>query len=445
MEHDSQFTSRRGFMKGAASVAALSALGAGVLLKSCSTDRTKQIIEPTFLDQAPDGPVLKAGLIGCGSRGTGAAINFLDAGPNLQVTTLADAFQDRLDRCRSQLKERKNVEIADEKCFVGLDAYQKVIDSEVDIIFLVNPPYFRPSQFEAAIRSRKHVFMEKPVAVDPVGARAIMAAARMADAAGLKVVCGTQRRHQRDYLTTIEYIKGGAIGDITSANVYWNQSALWHVNPTPDRTEMENMLRDWVNWLWLSGDHNVEQHMHNIDVVNWFKGAHPEKCVGFGGRHRRVTGNQYDFFSVDYVYADGMQMHSMCRQINGCTNNVSEMIHGTKGRTNCQNWIEDLNGNRTWEYSYPPDETGEPSPQAMLSPYDQEIINLVAAIRNNTPLNDAEDCAISTMTAIMGRISAYTGKEVTWEEMMNSSLRLGPSELAFGPVDIPKLVPVPGA
>lgn len=445
MEQEPKLTSRRGFMKDAASVAAISALGAGVLLQSCSSDRTKKVVEPTFLDSAPDGPVLRAGLIGCGGRGTGAAINYLDAGPNLEIVALGDVFQDRLDRCRAQLKERNNVEVADEKCFVGFDAYQQVIEAGVDLVILATPPFFRHTHFDAAVRARKHVFMEKPLAVDPVGARAIMASARMADAAGLKVVVGTQRHHQRDYVTTLEHIRSGAIGDIVAANAYWNQSQLWYVNPQPDRSEMENMLRDWVNWIWLSGDHNVEQHMHNIDVINWFKGDHPVKCVGFGGRARRVTGDQYDFFGVDYVYPDGMHMHSMCRQINDCANNVSELIQGTKGRTNCASWIEDINGNRTWEYSYPLDESGQPSHRMMISPYDQEIIDLVAAIRSNTPLNEAEQCAISTLTAIMGRISAYTGKEVTWEEMMNSNLRLGPTELAFGPVDIPKAVPVPGS
>jgi myo-inositol 2-dehydrogenase / D-chiro-inositol 1-dehydrogenase len=445
MKQEPRMTSRRGFMRDAASVAALGAIGAGVLLQSCSNDRSKKVVEPAFLDRAPDGPVLKAGLIGCGGRGTGAAINYLNAGPNLQITALGDVFQDRLDRCRKQLIENNNAEVADEQCFVGFDAYQKVIESDVDIIILATPPFFRPAHFDAAVRARKHVFMEKPVAVDPVGARSIMASARMAEAAGLKVVTGTQRHHQRDYVTTFEHIKSGAIGDIISANCYWNQSQLWYVNPQADRTEMENMLRDWVNWIWLSGDHIVEQHMHNIDVINWFKGNHPVKSVGFGGRHRRVTGDQYDFFSVDFVYDDGMHMHSMCRQINDCANNVSELIHGTKGRSNCSNWIEDLKGERVWDFSYPLDESGQPSHRAMISPYDQEIIDLVAAIRNNTPLNEAEQCAVSTLTAIMGRISAYTGKEVTWEEMMNSNLRLGPSEMDFGPVDVQKVIPVSGS
>jgi len=243
---------RREFLKGAATVAAASALGAGFILKSCGTDRTKVVL-PQFLDKAPDGRLLKAGLIGCGGRGTGAAINYLNAGDNLQITALADVFQDRLDRCRQQLNERMNVEIADEKCFVGFDAYQKVIESDVDIVLLATPPFFRPAHFDAAVRARKHVFMEKPVAVDPVGARSIMASARMADTAGLKVVVGTQRRHQRDYITTLAHVKSGMIGEPLAAQCYWNQPRLWHVNRQPGWNDMEAMLRDWVNWNWLSG------------------------------------------------------------------------------------------------------------------------------------------------------------------------------------------------
>lgn len=435
---------RREFIKGIGTVAAAGALGAGILLKSCSTDRTRVAV-PAFLDAAPDGRVLKAGLIGCGGRGTGAAINYLDAGSGLEITALGDVFQDRLDRCRASLKEHKNVEVADENCFVGFDAYQKVIATNVDVVILATPPFFRPAHFEAAVRARKHVFMEKPVAVDPVGARSVMASARMADAAGLKVVAGTQRRHQRDYLTTYEHIKSGAIGDIVSANCYWNQPALWFVNRQPGWTDMEAMLRDWVNWTWLSGDHIVEQHVHNYDAVSWFKGKHPVKAVSFGARHRRPTGDQYDFFATDFIYDDNTHLFSMCRQIDNCANKNLEHIVGIKGTSNLQNTITNHKGEPIWNYQYPLDETGKPSDQLMKSPFDQEMVNLVAAIRNNTPLNQAEECAMSTLVGIMGRISAYTGKEVTMEEMLNSSLRLGPEKLEFGPVNIVATPPVPGA
>lgn len=435
--------SRRNFLGKAAAAGAAGAVMPS-LINSCAPDgKMKDVIVPEFLDQAPDGPELKAGLIGCGGRGTGAAIQFLSAGPNLKVTALGDVFEDRLNSCREQLSEQKQNEVADENCFIGFDAYQKVIDSGVDIIILATPPFFRPEHFAAAIDARKHVFMEKPVAVDPVGARSIMATAKKAESMSLNVVTGTQRRHQRDYANTYARVAAGAIGDLVSANVYWNGGKLWHRDPNAEWTEMEYMIRDWVNWCWLSGDHIVEQHVHNIDVVNWYTGMHPVKAVGFGSRQRRVTGDQFDNFSVDFVMENGIHVHSMCRQINGCANSVSERIQGSLGSTNCQNEIYDLNGETTWTYE-PQGVNDQGDAVLKVGPYDQEHIDLVSAIRSGGYINEAENTAISTMVAIMGRISAYTGKETSWDEMMNSDLKLGPKVFEFGPVDIPKEVPIPG-
>jgi predicted dehydrogenase len=200
-----------------------------------------------------------------------------------------------------------------------------------------------------------------------------------------------------------------------------------------------------VNWCWLSGDHIVEQHVHNIDVIHWFTGKRPIKAVGFGARHRRVTGDQYDFFSIDYVYENKMHVHSMSRQINGCANNVSEFVMGTKGSSNCRNTLYDLEGNKTWSYDYGKDDEGKDRNSVKISPYDQEHIDLVTAIRTNKPIVEAEDTAISTLIAIMGRISAYTGKEVTYDEMMQSGLRLGPKEYAMGDMPIEAVIPVPGS
>lgn len=435
--------SRRNFLGKAAFAGAAGAVVPS-LITSCAPDGIKEATVPEFLDQAPDGPELKAGLIGCGGRGTGAAINFLESGPNLKVTALGDVLADRLAACRSTLADRMKNEVSDENCFVGFDAYQKVIESGVDIIILATPPFFRPEHFAAAVDARKHVFMEKPVAVDPVGARSIMASARKADSMGLSVATGTQRRHQRDYATTYAQVASGLIGNIVAANCYWNQSKLWHVNPDSNWSEMEAMIRNWVNWTWLSGDHIVEQHVHNLDVINWFAGKHPVEAVGFGSRQRRITGDQYDNFSVDFVFEDGMHMHSMCRQINECENNVSEFVMGSKGSSNCRNTIKDMAGKEIWRYKYPVDEEGNETSNVKVSPYIQEHIDLVAAIRNGNPFNEAENTAISTMGAIMGRISAYTGRKVTWEEMMNSDIKLGPKVFEFGPVDVPKEVPVPG-
>lgn len=421
-----------------------SAAAAGLMI-ACSSGKKRTLKQEPFLDQAPDGPLLKAGLIGCGGRGTGAAVNFLNAGPNLKITALGDVFEDQIEKCRKTIREQKEAEVADEACFVGFDAFKKVIESDVDVVILATPPHFRPEHFAAAIDARKHVFMEKPVAVDPVGARSIIAASKKAEAIGLCVGTGTQRRHQRDYVATFKQIYEGAIGKIVSANCYWNQSQLWYRTRQKEWTEMEYMIRDWVNWTWLSGDHIVEQHVHNIDVINWFAEGHPVKAVGFGGRHRRVTGNQFDFFSVDFEYADGFRVHSMCRQINGCVNNVSEFVRGTEGYSNCRNTIYNPDGTVKWQYEYPKNEEGKSTGNVKVSPYDQEHIDLVTAIRTNKPYTEAENTAISTMAAIMGRISAYTGQEVTWESAMASDLTLGPKEYAMGAVDVPKDVPVPGS
>jgi len=445
MTQKSKSLTRRNFFGNAAALSALGAVGIGYLINSCSTK--KNILPPgipPLLDKAPDGPILKAGLVGCGGRGTGAALNFLKAASNLQITAIADVFQDKIDDCRKKLKDEAGVEINENRCFLGFDAYKKVIESDVDVVLLVTPPYFRPEHFRACVEARKHVFMEKPVAVDPVGSRSIIASAKKAEAIGLTVIAGTQRRHQRDYIETYKQIYNGAIGKILSANCYWNQSKLWHRDRQPGWNDMEFMLRDWVNWCWLSGDHIVEQHVHNIDVINWFTGKWPVKAVGFGSRHRRITGDQYDNFSVDFIYEEEVHLHSMCRQIDGCANNVSENIRGTEGYSNCINTIYNPDGSIKWKYKYPLDEEGKENIKGVLNPYEQEHIDLVTAIRTNNTINEAETIAKSTLTGIMGRISAYTGKEVSWEEIMNSDLQLGPKEIVMGNVEMKFEVPVPG-
>jgi myo-inositol 2-dehydrogenase / D-chiro-inositol 1-dehydrogenase len=442
MEKKSNNPSRRKFIGDAVAMSTLGAIGAGAVISSC--ERKPAYTAPVFPDQAPDGPVLKAGLVGCGGRGTGAAMNFLNAGSNLEITALGDLFQHRLDRCRNTLKERKGVDVPDKNCFTGFDSYQRVIDSGIDVVLLCEPPYFRPASFEYAVKARKHVFIEKPVGVDPAGVRSVMASGRMAESAGLYVLAGTHYRHMRDRVKALEMVRNGAIGEIRSVNCYFNMSKLWHVNRQEAWCDMETMVRDWVNWCWLSGDHIVEQHIHELDTVGWFLEKHPVKCVGFGGRHRRLTGDQYDFFSVDFEYDDGRHMHSMCRQIDGCANNVSTLFSGTKGYTNGMNEIRDYDGNLIWAYQYPLDGDGKPTNMPAVPPHDQEIINLVTAIRTSEYVNDIQNVTKANIIALMGRESAYSGREVTYDEMMNSNMRLGPSELRFGPVNIPAVPPVPG-
>jgi predicted dehydrogenase len=426
--------------------AAAGSFGAAAILSACSTEKkTKTIDEPPeLLDRAPDGSVIKAGLIGCGGRGTGAAINFLDAGPNLEIAALGDIFMDRMDSCRANLKEEKGVEIADEKCFLGFDAYEKVIDSGVDVVLLCTPPHFRPKHVEAAINARKHVFMEKPVAVDPVGARSVMVSSKMAESLGLCMVSGTIRRVQKDYMTTQMKVANGEIGEIVGAHIIRNGGALWVKKRQPGWTDMEYMLRNWGNFCWLSGDHITEQFIHEIDVMSWHMGRTPVKAVGWGGRQRRITGDMYDFFSIEYVYENGVRTHCAARQINGCTNRRVERIVGTEGVAIASGQLLDVDGNEVWKYPLPEEGDSE-SKWKVTSPFVQEHINLVTGIRTGNTVNDAEAQVNSTLMTIMGRISAYTGKDVTWEEIMNSDLYLGPKTYAFGPVPgIPEEIPRAG-
>jgi myo-inositol 2-dehydrogenase / D-chiro-inositol 1-dehydrogenase len=264
---------RRDFLGAAALGGALFAAACGAREEAVGPLGPKMEIGPL---QAPDGPVLRAGLIGCGGRGTGAAGDFLSAGPSLEVVALADIFQDRVDRCRERLQEQHGMEIADEHCFTGFDCHRELLDNvDVDIILQATPPHFRPAHFEAAVQARKHVFMEKPVAVDAVGSRSVMATAERADAFGLTVVAGTQFRHQRSFIETYNRVQDGAIGRIVAARAYSLRGQLWYRVPQPEWSEMEAMLRDWVNWNWLSGDFIVEQHIHGLDVLFWFTGRYP--------------------------------------------------------------------------------------------------------------------------------------------------------------------------
>lgn len=439
--------SRRQFL-GRSAVGAIGAATLPGIITSCSSrgDAEKgqsQVEVPELLPSAPDGKPLKAGLIGCGGRGTGAATNFLAAGPNLQIVALGDLFADRLNACRQALKE-KGQEIADEKCFLGFDAWQKVIDAGVDVVLLCTPPVFRPAHFEAAIKAGKHVFMEKPCAVDPVGARTILIASKKAEQSGLCVVSGTIRRSQRDCVETYRRVAEGAIGEIVSAHVVRNGGALWHRKRQPEWSDMEYMLRNWVNFCWLSGDHIVEQFVHEIDQMSWFVGKNPVKAIGYGGRHRRVTGDQFDFFSIEYAYESGMRTHCSARQISGCGNAHNVMVYGTKGYTNCFDTIYNLDGTVAWKYPAPkpedPDQTW-----AVKDPFVQEQIRWVTAIRTGKYLNDAEAHVHSTLMAIMGRMAAYTGKDVTWEEIMTSTLKLGPETYQMGAVPgIEEVIPVAG-
>jgi predicted dehydrogenase len=440
---------RREFLSSAA-LAGAGTLSGGALLSSCGNQEpgltpllpeAEWNIPASLPDKAKDGIALKAGLIGCGGRGIGAALNFLNAGPNLSVVALGDVFADRVENARNTLKSKADTDIAADHCFVGFDAYRKVLDAGVDVVLIATPPNFRPVHFRAAVEAKKHAFLEKPVAVDPVGARSVITSSKQALAQGLCVITGTQRHHQREYVEGYKQVQSGLIGDITGGNVYWNGSMLWYKNKDKNWSDIEWMIRDWVNWTWLSGDHIVEQHVHNIDVFNWFTGKKPVSAVGFGSRQRRITGDQYDNFSIDFVYEGGIHLHSMCRQIDGCVNNVSEFIQGTKGSWSSAGEIKNLKGEVLWKY----DKEAAKAAFTQHDPYTLEHVNWVNHIRDNQPFSQAEETAVATLTAIMGRISAYTGAEVKWDEVIASDLSLMPAKLELTNVDLKAYtVPVPG-
>ena len=397
---------------------------------------------PELPDKAAPGREIKVGVIGCGGRGSGALQNLFDAADGIRLTALGDVFPDRLEGLRKMAAEKLGQEVPDENCFIGFDAYQKVIDSGVDMIIDTTPPVFRPDHFKYAVQKGVHSFLEKPVAVDAKGYRTVMAAAKQAQAKGLCVVCGTQRHHQRPYVEAFRKIQEGYIGEITGGNVYWNQGMLWYRNREKGWSDMEWMIRDWVNWKWLSGDHIVEQHVHNIDVFLWMSGYKVAKATGFGARHRRITGDQYDQFSIDFEMENGVHLHSMCRQIDGCSNAVGEIIYGTKGSWNSfDHEIKDLDGNVVWKFDNEKAETEF----RQHNPYVLEHVDLVNHIRKGEPIDEATACAMSTLAGVMGRTAAYTGDTVTWDAMSQSELDYLPEKLELGPMDMSDYtVQVPG-
>jgi len=425
------------------------ALAAGALAASCSKSKPSVAV-PVLHDKAPDGPPLKAGLVGCGGRGKGAAQNFIKAGSNCQVVALADVFQDRVDDARKNILEETGQEVPEGNCFVGFDAYQKVIDCGIDVMLHATPPHFRPEHFAAAVKAGKHCFIEKPVAVDPVGVRSVIETAGQAKTKNLCVVSGTCYRHDKKVIETLRRVADGAIGEIVTARCYFNTGQLWYKERQEGWSDMEAMIRDWVNWCWLSGDHIVEQHVHNFDTISLFVGMVPVKAVGFGSRQRRVTGDQYDNFAVDFEYENGMHLSSMCRQIDGCINNVSDYLLGTKGSTDCHGTIFKPDGSVLWKYMdeekvNADKEKATDAKKDVRTMYDQEHIDLVTAIRTSEPVNEIIATAESTLMGIMGRISAYTGQAVTREETMKSDMRLGPSTYEMGPVAMKSVIPVPGS
>ncbi|MDR1096919.1 MAG: Gfo/Idh/MocA family oxidoreductase [Tannerella sp.] len=433
---------RREFLSSAALAGTAGLIGS---LTSCRAERGPLLPEsewnvPAFLpDRADDGAPLKAGLIGCGNRGLGAVGDLLAAAPNVSIVSLGDLFQDQVAIARRKIKEDFKQDIPESNCFTGFDSYRKVLEAGVDMVLLATPPVFRPVHFKAAVEAGKHAFLEKPVAVDPAGVRRIIASSKIASSKGLCVITGTQRHHNREYIEGYKQVQRGLIGEIVSGKVCWNTGSHWYRMKRPEWTDMEWMIRDWGNRIWLSGDHIVEQHIHNLDVFNWFSGRKPVTASGMGAHQRRNTGDQYDMFSVDFVYEGGISVHSICRQIDGCSNNIYELIQGTEGSWSNREGIKDLRGNPVWKYDK------EKSTFKQTNAFVLEHVNWVNHIRKNQPVNQAEETALSTLTAIMGRMSAYTGQDITWDQALTADLDLLPSALELGNPDMSAYqVPVPG-
>jgi predicted dehydrogenase len=394
---------------------------------------------------------LRIGLIGCGFRGTGATIQALTCSDKpVKLWAMGDVFAEPIESSHAQLSsggEKKydrdaypplgdKMDVPVERRFSGFDAYEKVLASGVDMVILTTPPHFRPQHLKAAIEAGKHAFVEKPVAVDPVGVRTIIASAELAKKKSLSIVAGTQRRYAPNYMEVMKRIHDGAIGDVVSAQCYWNtggMGAVWTGEQRkPEWSDMEWQLRNWYYYAWLCGDHIVEQHVHNIDVINWAMGSHPVSCMGMGGREVRTAkecGNIFDHFAIEYEYPNGARVTSMCRQINGCSHRVGENIVGTKG-TAQEGVIE---GSQPYRYNGP-----------YPNPYVEEHARLQESIRQAIPINDGRQVAESTLTAIMGRMSAYTGRAVSWDWVINASkLDLSPPEYAWGDFPV-RPVAVPG-
>jgi len=430
----SDVDNRRGFIKATSAIAAAGTMVAGTLPLTRAAH--------SFGDST-----IKIGLVGCGGRGTGAAKEALDTEGPTKIVAMADIFDYSMKQSVRALKSKHPTKI-DDNCIqeIGIEAYKKVLESDCDLVILASPPGFRPMHFEAAVNAGKHVFAEKPVAADAPGVRRFLAANQKAKEKGLAVQVGLQRHHQRNYKATIEKLKDGAIGDIILARVYWNNDGVWVRNRQAEQTELEYQMKNWYYFNWLSGDHINEQHIHNLDVINWLMDSHPIEAQGQGGRQVRTgpdTGEIYDHHSVEFTYANGVKMLSQCRHIPGCWQSVQEFAHGSKG------WCDISGGkiydrNNTVVWTAPDGENG----------WEQEHHDLFAMIRKGEIPNEGDYGANSTMTAIMGRMATYSGKKLSWDNCINSKLALADYDslktfedpAPVQPIEPGKYwVPVPGA
>lgn len=408
-------TDRRDFLKAGAAVAAAAAVPAAVHAAGNST--------------------LKVGLIGCGGRGSGAAKDCVTADKSVVIHAVGDVFEPRAKNAAATFAknfgEQANI---GERVFSGLDAYKQVIASGVDIVILATPPGFRPLHLEAAITAKKHVFTEKPVAVDSAGIRKCLALVEKVKDNGTSLVAGTQRRHDPGYIETVKQLQEKAIGDILYARCSWNGDGIWFHARKEGESDVEYQLRNWYHFLWLCGDHIVEQHVHNLDVINWVLGGHPVKAYGFGGRGYRQTGDAnvvghiWDHFAIEFEYPNGVPVYSSCTHIPGIKSDVSETVYGSKGNS------------RVGSYQINKQKVAD---GGNVSPYVQEHIDLIQSIKNAKPINELEAVTNSTMTAIMGRMACYSGQPLTWEQALNATDDTFPADLALAMEHKIPAVPTP--
>ena len=376
---------------------------------------------------------IKVGWIGCGGRGNGAVRQNLDAAPEMLLWAIGDAFPGKARGSRDGIardeKYKSKVDVTDDRCFGDFDNYKGVIDSGIDLLVHATPPGFRPIHVAYAVEKGKHVFAEKPFAVDAWGVQKIYDAAKMADEKKLSIVAGTQRRHDKSYIETINKIKEGAIGDLISGQCYWNQGLLWDRGGRDKfKNDMEWQMNQWYYFTWLCGDLVVEQHLHNLDVMNWVIGAHPESAVGMGGREMRTEpqfGHIYDHFATELTYPGGVKVLSFARHMNNTASNVSEFIQGSKGTSNCSNriWVK---GEAEWK-----------APGGGKDAYQQEHDDMINSIKAGKPLNEGVAVADSTLTAIMCREASYTGKEIRWDALLKSGQQLFQANHEWGPLPVP--------
>ena len=386
------------------------------------------ISKANFFSGAND--TIKIALIGCGGRGTGAAVQALSTKQNVQLVAMADAFKDRLDASYNNILEaledkKTRVQVKEENKFTGFDAYKKAV-ALADVVILATPPGFRPIHFEEAINQGKQVFMEKPVATDPAGIQRVLAAAEKAKAKKLNVVVGLQRRYQASYRELIKRVHDGAIGEITSAQAWWNNDGVWVHPRQTGWTEMEYQMRNWYYFVWLCGDHITEQHIHNLDVINWAMEAYPVRAQGMGGRQTRTGkeyGQIYDHHYVEFQYGNGVILNSQCRHQKGTMSKVDELLIGTKGRVYCDAArIVDNKGSVIYQFDK----------KMENQPYQNEHDELFEAIaKGEYKFWDAERGARSTMTSILGRMATYSGQNVEWDKAINSGINIMPTEYAF--------------